>query len=85
MLVTVCLFVHFFNHCGSYTVLKLEAVLHETNRLIFDCFPHLRHSITPSLRFFDNTYSVAGGYEWLKESHNTKRHLCVWRQVKHWR
>lgn len=64
MLVTegffVCLF---FNHSESDTILKLEAVPHETNRLIFDYFPHLRHSVTPTLRIFDNIYPVAGGYE----------------------
>lgn len=64
MLVTgVFLFLYFFNHSDSGTVLKLEAVPHETNRFIYDYFPHLRHSVTPSLRIFDNTYPVARGHE----------------------
>lgn len=62
MLVTKFFSVYFFNHSDSDIVLKLEVVPHETNRLIFDYFPHLRHRITPSLRILI-THPVAGGYK----------------------
>lgn len=62
MLVTLFLLI-FLSLGASVAVLNLEAVPCETNRLIFDYFLHLRHSVTPSLRIFDNTYPAAEGYE----------------------
>lgn len=41
-------------------------------KIIFDNFLHIRHSKIPGPRISENTYSIAGGYEWLKQSPTEK-------------